>query len=67
MDERVPVVTLDRLGGIADDNPGRLTEYLVDRSESVVTTAYPEHSSVTGHEIDPAEWRVVSDRTATPH
>ncbi|MDS0293825.1 archaea-specific SMC-related protein [Halogeometricum luteum] len=65
--ERVPVVTLDRLGGIADDNLGRLTEYLLDRSEYLVTTAYPEHSSVTGHEVDPAEWRVVSDRPETSH
>jgi hypothetical protein len=63
VDERVPVVTLDRLGGIADDNLGRLTDYLLGLSEFVVTTAYPEHASVTGHEVDPAEWSVVSDRT----
>jgi len=62
--ERVPVMLVDRLGGIADENLGRLTDYLSGTATYLVMTAYPEHSAVEGHDIDPADWSVVSDSTA---
>ncbi|ADE02059.1 archaea-specific SMC-related protein [Haloferax volcanii] len=63
--ERVPVMLVDRLGGIADENLGRLTEYLSGTATYLVMTAYPEHSAVEGNDIDPSEWSVVSDSAAT--
>ncbi|WP_058826463.1 archaea-specific SMC-related protein [Haloferax sp. Q22] len=63
--DRVPVMLVDRLGGIADENLGRLTDYLSGTPTYLVMTAYPEHSAVEGHDIDPSGWSVVSDSTAT--
>ncbi|WP_440991814.1 archaea-specific SMC-related protein [Haloarchaeobius baliensis] len=59
--DRVPVILVDSLGGLTDRNLHLLVDYLSDRSDRVVCTAYPEQSSFEGHEIDPAEWDVVSD------
>ncbi|WP_435362846.1 archaea-specific SMC-related protein [Haloarchaeobius sp. DYHT-AS-18] len=61
VDDQVPVILVDSLGGLTDRNLHRLVDYLKDRSERVVCTAYPEQSSFAGNEIDPAEWTVVSD------
>lgn len=59
--DRVPVILVDSLGGLTDRNLHRLVDYLGERADRVVCTAYPEQSSFDGHEIDPAEWDVVSD------
>lgn len=56
-----PVLVLDGLSGLADENLHSLVEYLRGTAEYLVLTAYPEHSSFAGHQIDPADWRVVSD------
>lgn len=56
----VPIMVLDGLGGLADDNLQTLIEYLSDRVEYLVFTTYPENASVEGHTIDPTEWTVVS-------
>jgi hypothetical protein len=64
VDEFVPAILLDRLGGLADDNLGTLVEYLRDRTEFLVLTAYPENEIVDGWEINPTEWSVVSDQRA---
>ncbi|MFD1647859.1 archaea-specific SMC-related protein [Haloarchaeobius litoreus] len=60
--DRVPVILVDSLGGLTDRNLHLLVDYLSERSERVVCTAYPEQSSFEGHDIDPAEWDVVSDQ-----
>ncbi|RQH02297.1 archaea-specific SMC-related protein [Natrarchaeobius oligotrophus] len=65
VDERVPVILIDSLGGLTDKNLNLLVEYLLERTERIVCTAYPEQSSVEGHEIDPASWTVVSDDSVT--
>lgn len=62
VDERVPILLLDGIGGLAGDNLELLVEYLDARSESLVLTAYPEHGGFAGHELSPAEWDVVSHR-----
>ncbi|AZH26426.1 archaea-specific SMC-related protein [Haloplanus aerogenes] len=58
--DRVPVLLLDGLGGLASDNLRVLVEYLRDRAPYLVLTAYPEHDWFEGHELSPAEWDVVS-------
>ncbi|RQG87963.1 ATPase [Natrarchaeobius halalkaliphilus] len=63
VDERVPVILVDSLGGLTDKNLHLLVEYLRERSERVVCTAYPEQSSFDGSEIDPTSWTVVSDES----
>lgn len=63
----VPVLLLDNLGGLADDNLRTLISYLEDRAEYLVFTTYPEHEGFGGNIIDPTSWDVVSDtsRAAT--
>lgn len=61
VESRVPVLLVDRLGGLDDDNLHALVEYLRGRAEYLVFTAYPEHAAFDGHDIDPADWVVVSD------
>lgn len=56
----VPVMLLDGLGGLADDNLETLVEYLEDRVEYLVFTTYPENSFIEGNTIDPDGWEVVT-------
>jgi len=63
--ETVPVMLVDGVGGLADDNLHTLVDYLQDRAEYLVFTVYPEYTSFDGTEIDPSEWEVATDsRTA---
>lgn len=59
----VPVMLLDRLGGLTEENLATLVNYLDDRVEFLVFTAYPEHSSFEGNEVDPADWDVITKNT----
>lgn len=61
--EQVPVMLLDGLGGLADENLNTLVEYLEDRTEYLVLTAYPENTSLGDWEINPDEWSVVSNQS----
>lgn len=58
--ERVPILLLDGLGGLAEQNLRELIDYLHGKAEYLVFTAYPEHESFDGSEIDPTDWTVVS-------
>lgn len=58
--EDVPVLLLDGLGALSDENLRILVEYLHERTPYLVFTAYPENGAFDAHEIDPTEWRVVS-------
>lgn len=58
--ERVPVMLLDGLGGLASGNLQILVEYLADRTEYLVLTAYPEYEGFDGNELSPSDWQVVS-------
>lgn len=64
VDDISPVLALDGLSGLADRNLHALVEYLRGRAEYLVFTAYPEHSPFEGHQLDPADWHVVSDDAA---
>jgi len=58
--QRVPVMLLDGLGGLASDNLQILVEYLAARTEYLVLTTYPENEGFDGNELSPSEWQVVS-------
>jgi len=58
---RIPVVLLDGISQLSAANLQRLTAYLQDASEILVTTAYPEAGDFGGHRISPKEWQTVSD------
>jgi hypothetical protein len=59
--DRVPVLLVNRLGGLDDSNLHARIEYLRGRAEYLVFTAYPEHAAFDSHDIDPGDWVVVSD------
>lgn len=62
----VPVLLLDRLGGLSDENLHVLVEYLRTRAPYLVFTAYPEHEAFDAHEISPTNWHVVSNSMEYP-
>ncbi|WP_340097706.1 archaea-specific SMC-related protein [Salinibaculum salinum] len=64
--EIVPVLLVDGVGGLADDNLRTLVEYLQGRTEYLVFTIYPEYSSFEGTEIDPGDWEVATGVRTTP-
>ncbi|MFB6198591.1 MAG: ATPase, partial [Halobacteriaceae archaeon] len=59
--DRVPVMLLDGLGGLASENLQILVEYLSERTEYLVLTAYPEYEGFEGNELSPSDWQVVSN------
>jgi len=59
----VPIMILDGIGGLADDNVRTLVEYLEARTEMLVYTTYPENTKFEEHTIDPSGWDVVSHET----
>ncbi|WP_135822091.1 archaea-specific SMC-related protein [Halostella litorea] len=63
--ETVPVLLVDGVGGLADDNLHTLIDYLHERTEYLVFTAYPEYTAFEGREIDPGEWTVARDERAS--
>ncbi len=63
--DATPVMLVDGVGGLAETNLHTLVESLRERTEYLVFTAYPEHSAVDGHEIDPAAWTIASDGVTT--
>lgn len=62
VDETVPIMLVDGVGSLDDGNLHTLIDYLHDRAEYLVFTAYPEYTSFEGHEITPANWEIVSDQ-----
>ncbi|MFC6765163.1 archaea-specific SMC-related protein [Natrinema soli] len=62
VDEAVPLLLVDGLGGLADDNLHTLVDYLHERTEYLVFTAYPEYTAFEGREIDPGNWTVATNR-----
>jgi DNA repair exonuclease SbcCD ATPase subunit len=60
--QRVPVILLDSVGGLAGEHLRRLVDYLESSTEAVVTTAYPEQGMLGESVLSPENWQVVSDR-----
>lgn len=65
VEEIVPIMLVDGIGGLADENLHPLIDYLQDRTEYLVFTVYPEYTDFEGAEIDPAAWEVTSNREPT--
>ncbi|MDS0222815.1 ATPase [Haloarcula sp. S1AR25-5A] len=65
VDETIPLMLVDGLGGLDDDNLHTLIEYLQQETEYLVFTAYPEYTAFDGHEIDPTEWTVANEKQAS--
>jgi len=59
--ERVPVVVLDGISQLSASNLRRLTEYIADTADILITSAYPEAGEFSGNHISPEEWETVSD------
>ncbi|WP_254525530.1 archaea-specific SMC-related protein [Natrinema caseinilyticum] len=60
VDEAVPIMLVDGVGSLADENLRTLVEYLDERTEYLVFTTYPEHTTGDGQTIDPTTWSVAS-------
>jgi DNA repair exonuclease SbcCD ATPase subunit len=58
VDETVPILLIDGVGSLADENLHTLINYLDERCEYLVFTAYPEHEPFEGREINPTDWVV---------
>jgi len=63
--DRVPAVLLDGISQLSAKNLQRLTEYLADTSEILVTTAYPEAGDFGGNRISPEAWETISNEGAS--
>lgn len=59
--DRVPVILLDGIGALTKSHTHDLVDYLMDETEYLVTTAYPESGDFSGHKVTPDKWQVVSD------
>jgi peptidoglycan hydrolase CwlO-like protein len=59
--DTVPAMLVDGVGGLDDENHHTLIEYLHERTEYLVFTAYPEHGDFDGTEVDPGEWTIATD------
>jgi chromosome segregation ATPase len=60
----LPLMLVDSVGGLDDDNLHTLIDYLRERTEYLVFTAYPEYAAFDGKEIDPTSWAVANDGSA---
>jgi chromosome segregation ATPase len=60
--ETVPVMLVDGVGALDEDNLQALVEYLQGRVEYLVFTAYPEYTTFDGNEIDPGTWTIATDQ-----
>jgi len=64
--ERLPVMLLDGHTGLEDANLHRLVDYLADRVEVLVLSAYPGYERFDGTELSPADWETVAFDAASP-
>lgn len=62
--DTVPLLLVDGLGGLDDDNLHTLVDYLRQETEYLVFTAYPEYTAFDGQEIDPTQWDVANEKQA---
>ena len=59
--DQVPCILIDHLGSLASEHIHTLVDYLEERTQYLVTTAYPEAGEFEGNMISPDDWDVVSD------
>ncbi|ERH00574.1 MAG: hypothetical protein J07HN6_02197, partial [Halonotius sp. J07HN6] len=59
--DQVPCILVDDLGGLASEHIRTLMRYLENRTDYLVTTAYPEAGDLKANIISPGNWDVLSD------
>lgn len=57
---RLPIMLLDSHAGLDDTNLHHLVEYLSERVDILVLSAYPEYETFDGNELSPTDWQVVT-------
>jgi predicted nucleic acid-binding Zn-ribbon protein len=55
-----PMLLVDQVGGLDEQNLHTLVEYLEPRTEYLVFTAYPAYESMDANVIDPQQWKVTT-------
>jgi len=58
--DRVPVMLLDGHTGLDDTNIHHLVDYLSERVDVLVLSAFPEYDAFEGHEVTPTNWETIS-------
>lgn len=58
--DRVPVMLLDGHTSLDDTNIHHLVDYLFERVDVLVLSAFPEYDTFEGHEITPTNWETIS-------
>lgn len=61
----VPIILLDGVGALDDDNLHTLIEYLTSKTDYLVFTVYPEYADFTGNDIDPSQWELATGTDTT--
>jgi len=59
--EVTPLLLVDRVGGLDEENLRTLVEYLRNRTEYLVFTAYPAFEPLDATVIEPESWAVTED------
>ena len=60
VDDRVPVMLLDGHTGLDNANIHQLVDYLAERVDVLVLSAFPEYDAFEGHEVTPTNWETIS-------
>jgi DNA repair exonuclease SbcCD ATPase subunit len=63
--DAVPLMLVDSVGGLDDENLHTLVDYLRERTEYLVFTAYPEYAAFDGRGIDPTAWAIANEGVAS--
>jgi len=58
--DRLPVMLLDGHTGLDDTNIHHLVDYLSERVDVLVLSAFPEYDDFEGHEVSPTNWQTIS-------
>ena len=58
--DRLPIMLLDGHTGLDDTNIHHLVDYLSDRVDVLVLSAFPEYDAFDGHELSPTNWQTIS-------
>lgn len=61
VDEITPMLLVDQVGGLDEQNLHTLMTYLEPRTEYLLFTAYPAYESAEANVIEPRSWEVASD------
>lgn len=58
--DRLPVMLLDGHNGLDNTNIHHLVDYLSERVDVLILSAFPEYDDFEGHEVTPTNWQTIS-------